>query len=211
MKAKKIAALFAAMILTLTLASCASSDSAVRKAKKLYANGSYSECLTALQEIDRDGLKKIKEEEVWHIMGNCCMQLGKYEEAVKYQTNCVKLNPEHFLGWVNLGVAYRKLGDNEAAFTSYETALKYDTGLSAPFYISLGAMYIERGKPVSAADYLEKAKTLNPGKPDTYAYLAIAYKMSLEPEKSDEALQKAEQMGYPNMDGIREQLAKINK
>lgn len=211
MRIKKIAAFAAVLIITLSLSSCANSDSAARKAKKLYESGSYSECLAAMQEIDREGLKNFREEEVYHIMGNCCMQLENYKKAVEYQKKCLDISPEYFMAWVNLGVAYRKLGDDEAAFSCYETALKYDTGLSAPFYISLGAMYIEKGKPVSAATYLEKARDLNPGKSDIYAYLAIAYKMSIEPEKSEEALRRAEQMGYPNMDAVREQLARINR
>lgn len=209
MKLKKFAALLAALVLTLTLTAC-SGDGEARKYKKLYSQKKYSEALDGFLKIDAEDLKNFREEEYYHIIGNCYLQLGDYEKAIAYQQKCTRLVPEYFKAWVNMGAAYKRLGDNEKAYECYDTALQYDPQNYAPFYLSLGASYIERGKPVSAVEYLERAQRLDPDKPDIYAFLAIAYAMEIEPEKSDEAYKAAEAFGYPQMDKIREQLDKIN-
>ena len=209
MNIKKFAALFAAVIMALTLTAC-NSDSAARKYKKMYTQGSYSEALEGLLDMDASKLKNFREEEYFHLIGNCYMQLGDYEKAIAYQEKCTRIAPNYFKAWVNMGMSYKHMGEKDKAFECYETALQYDPQNYAPFYISLGASYIERGKPVSAVEYLEKAQLLDPERADTYAFLAIAYAMEIEPEKSDKAYQMAEALGYPNMDKVREQLDKIS-
>ena len=208
MNIKKLAALSAAVIMTLTLTAC-NADGAARKYKKLYSEENYSEALDGFLQIDAEKLKNFAEEEYYHLIGNCYMHMEDYEKALAYQEKCTELAPEYFKAWVNMGVAYKRLGNSEKAYECYDTALQYDTQDYAPFYISLGAFYIERGKPVSAVEYLEKAQRLDPENADIYAFLAIAYAMEIEPEKSDEAYKTAEAMGYPQMDKIREQLNKI--
>ena len=208
MNIKKLAALSAAVIMTLTLTAC-NADGAARKYKKLYSEENYSEALDGFLQIDAEKLKNFAEEEYYHLIGNCYMHMEDYEKALAYQEKCTELAPEYFKAWVNMGVAYKRLGNSEKAYECYDTALQYDTQDYAPFYISLGASYIERGKPVSAVEYLEKAQRLDPENADIYAFLAIAYAMEMEPEKSDEAYKTAEAMGYPQMDKIREQLNKI--
>ncbi|MDE6132659.1 MAG: tetratricopeptide repeat protein [Oscillospiraceae bacterium] len=208
MNIKKLAVLSAAVIMTLTLTAC-NADGAARKYKKLYSEENYSEALDGFLQIDAEKLKNFAEEEYYHLIGNCYMRMEDYEKALAYQEKCTALAPEYFKAWVNMGVAYKRLGNSEKAYECYDTALQYDTQDYAPFYISLGASYIERGKPVSAVEYLEKAQRLDPENADIYAFLAIAYAMEIEPEKSDEAYKTAEAMGYPQMDKIREQLNKI--
>lgn len=208
MNIKKFAAFFAAAVMALTLTAC-NADSAARKYKKMYSQGNYSEALEGFLGMDSSKLKNFREEEYFHVIGNCYMQLGDYEKAIAYQEKCTDIAPNYFKAWVNMGFSYKRMGDKDKAFECYETALQYDPQNYAPLYVSLGNCYIEKGKPVSAVEYLEKAQQLDPEKADTYAFLAIAYAMEIEPEKSDKAYQMAEALGYPNMDKVREQLNKI--
>lgn len=208
MNIKKFSALAAAVIIALSLCSC-NADNAAAKCRKLYSEGNYSEALSELLKIDAEKFKNFNEGEYYHLIGNCYMQLENYESAAAYQEKCTRIEPEHFKAWVNMGIAYRKLGDRDKALACYESALQYDTQNYAPFYISLGAVYIETGKPVSAVTYLEKAQKLSPDQSVIYAYLAIAYAMEIEPEKSEEAFQTASEMGYPHMEEIRDRIDKI--
>ena len=208
MNIKKLAAFSAAVIMVLTLTAC-NADSAARKYKKMYTQGNYSEALEGFLGMDSSKLKNFREEEYYHVIGNCYMQLGDYEKAVTYQEKCTNIAPNYFKAWVNMGVSYKHMGEKDKAFECYETALQYDPQNYAPLYVSLGTCYIEMGKPVSAVEYLEKAQQLDPEKADTYAFLAIAYAMEIEPEKSAKAYQMAEALGYPNMDKVQEQLNKI--
>lgn len=145
-------------------------------------------------------------------IGNCWYQLGDYEKCIKYQLECLDNDPEYFKGWYNLGAAYKKMGDKDNAIKNFEKALEYDpeNTESVSLYVSLGSIYIELGKPISSITYLEKSLEHYPDNDDAYAYLAIAYKMALEPAKSEEALEKAKNLGYPKIDAIQEQLNKLN-
>ncbi len=191
----------------LTFTSCGmSGDKTAAEGKKLYTAGSYAEALEKFTEAEEAGLKNFRAAELYYCMGNCFYHLENYGK-------CVEAEPEYFSGWVSLGVAYRKIGERDKAMECYQTALKYDphNSDSAALYISLGSLSIELGKPMSAIDYLESAQEIFPESADVYAYLAIAYKMALEPEKSAEALAKAQALGYSKIDEINDRLAKLDK
>lgn len=208
MNIKRLAAFVLALTMVLTLTAC-NADSAARKYKKMYSEGNYSEALEGLLDTDASKLNNFREEEYYHVIGNCYMQLGDNEKAVLYQEKCTNIAPNYFKAWVNMGISYKRMGDDDKAFECYETALQYDSQNCAPLYVGLGTYYIEHGKPVSAVEYLEKAQMLAPERADIYAFLAIAYKMEIEPEKSQEAYQMAEALGYPKLEDVRKQLDKI--
>ena len=197
----------------LTFSSCGiSGDKIAAEGKKLYTAGSYTEALEKFSAAEEAGLKNFRESELYNYMGNCFFHLENYGECINYQRKCVDADPEHFSGWVSLGVAYKKIGERDKAMECYQTALKYDPHSkdSAGLYISLGSLSIELGKPMSAIEYLESAQEIFPESADIYAYLAIAYKMALEPQKSDEALEKAQALGYSKIDVVKERLAELD-
>lgn len=213
MTAKNLIAAALVAVFAAAFVSCGtvSGDKLVRQGKELYSDGNYSEALSTFLSADESGLKIVKKEELYSCIGNCYLKMGDYENSIEYQLKCLDENPEYFDGWVNLGVAYRKSGNNDKAMTCYEVALNYDpkNGDSGPLYISLGVLYIELGKPISALNYLEMAKAIYPDRADVYAYLSIAYAMALEPEKSDTAFETARSLGYSRMNEIQEQLDKL--
>lgn len=211
---RKIIAAVLTASFAVSLAACGSSgDKLARQGEEQYSEGNYSQALSIFLDAEKSGLKNYKIEELYSCIGNCYFQLNDYDKSIEYQTKCLEENPEYFDGWVNLGVTYRQSGDNEKAMSCYEVALNYDpeNGASLQLYVSLGALYIELGKPISAINYLEKAEKISKDVPDVYAYLAIAYAMALEPEKSDTAFSKAQSLGYPNMSEVQEQINKIGE
>ncbi len=212
MKLNRLCIAAALLFAALTLSSCgATGDKSARTGKELYMQGSYSEALESLSAAEEKGVKSFNEAELYCYIGNCYFRLDDYEKCIDYQLKCLDVDPEYFNGWVSLGVAYKKSGDDDKAMTCYEVALNYDpeNSESVALYISLGALYIEKGKPISSITYLEKAQVYYPESADIYAYLAIAYKMALEPEKSAEAFDKAKTLGYSKIDEIQEQLDKL--
>lgn len=208
-----VLAVAAAVSVMLTFSSCTmSGDRLAAEGKKLYNDGSYEQALEQFSAAQEKGLKNFKESELYYFMGNCFYRLENYGTCIEYQKKCLEIAPEHFSSWVSLGVAYRKIGERDKALECYQTALEYDPQStdSATLYISLGSIYIETNKPMSAVEYLEKAQELFPESADVYAYLAIAYKMALEPEKSADALAKAQALGYSKIDEINDRLAKLD-
>lgn len=215
MKFKQLCSVLAIALSVMLFASCGSTtgDKSAWEGKELYIQGNYTEALNSFLDAEEKGLKNFKEAELYSCIGNCYYQLADYETCIDYQLKSLDCDPEYFDGWVNLGIAYRKSDKNEKALSCYEVALNYDpeNNSSVPLYVSLGSLYIELGKPISAITYLEKAQALYPEKPDIYAYLSIAYKMALEPQKSEEAFLKAKELGYTKMDEIQTQLDKLDK
>ncbi|MBP1562021.1 MAG: tetratricopeptide repeat protein [Oscillospiraceae bacterium] len=216
MNIKRLSAAAAAALLVLTMTSCkGSGDKLAVDGKKLYMNGSYSEALDSFLTAEDRGLKNFREHELYNCIGNCYLKLEDYENALEYHKKCVDIAPEYFEGLVNLGISYRKNGDREKALECYQKALELDpeNGDSAPLYVNLGSLYIEFNKPISAIEYLEKAKALykedSAQNADIYAFLSIAYAMALEPEKSDSAYTKAAELGYPHLDEVNAQLDKL--
>ncbi|MCH5193541.1 MAG: tetratricopeptide repeat protein [Oscillospiraceae bacterium] len=212
---KKAAALFTSLLLVLSMTSChlVSGDKLARKGKEYYSAQEYSKAEDTFLQAEETGLKFFSYAELYYHLGNCRMKQDDVDGCIKYQKKAIEANPEYFGAWVSLGVSYRKTGDKDKAMECYKTALEYDpqNSNSAPLYISLGVAYLEMNKPVSAVTYLEKAKELRSEQADIYAFLAIAYAMELEPERSDEAYSKALELGYSHMDQIEEQLDKIGR
>ena len=215
MTAKKLITAVLVIVFAAAFVSCGSvsGDKLAKQGKEQYKAGNYSEALSSFLSAEEAGLKTFKQEELYSCIGNCYLKMDNCEQSIKYQLKSLDENPEYFDGWVNLGVAYRKSGNNEKAMTCYEVALNYDpkTTESGPLYISLGVLYIELGKPISALNYLEMAKEIYPAQADVYAYLSIAYAMALEPEKSDTAFETARNLGYSRISEIQEQLDKIGR
>ena len=187
-------------------------DKSARNGDSLYKEQAYSEALESYFTAQERGLNAYKEEKLYAGIAACYCQLGEYENSIEYYNKSLEIEPANFEAWVNLGVSYRKTGDRDKAMECYEKALEYDpeNNASVPLYTSLGSIYIELDKPMSAINYLEKARELYPEKADIHAYLAIAYKMAFEPEKSAASLDKAKALGYPKIDAIQEQLNKLN-
>lgn len=202
------------VISTLLFSSCGntSGDVAAWNGNDLYTQGSYEEALNSYLDAEKSGIKSFNEAKLYSSIGNCYYQLGNYEKSIEYQIKCLDCDPEYFEGWVNLGISYRKTDNNEKAMTCYEVALNYDpqNKSSVPLYTSLGSFYVELNKPISAIKYLEMARNYYPEKADIHAYLAIAYKMAFEYEKSGDAFEKAQALGYTKLDEIQKQLDKLN-
>ncbi len=214
MKLRKLCAAALAAITLLTFTACESTptgDKSARTGDSLYKEQKYSEALESYFEAQEKGLNAYREAKLYSGIAACYCQLGEYESCIEYYNMSLELEPANFDAWVNLGISYRKTGDSDKAMESYKTALEYDPedNSSVPLYTSLGSLYIELDKPMSAISYLEKARELYPEKADIHAYLALAYKMSFEPELSAESLAKAKELGYTKIDEIQEQLDKL--
>lgn len=88
---------------------------------------------------------------------------GVYEEA----NNSLKLIPQHFLGFFQLGVMYQMLAENfnrdtkDDAITCYKKAIEMDT-FQAPFHSNLAFLYTGKGDLDSAIEELYQAYLIRP-------------------------------------------------
>jgi superkiller protein 3 len=81
-----------------------------------------------------------------------------FEEALKF-------NPKNAPAYFGLAEVYNDSGDELAAITNYEQALKSDTALTE-IYVPLGILYYQKGDIAKAEDLLGKALALPGGEND---------------------------------------------
>lgn len=183
----------------------------ISQGAELYKKGDYSGAASILAQAEAEP-EKVKEDVLYYYLGESCFKLGDYEKSIEYHKKVIEIAPDMFKSYVTLGVCHRKLGDTESALMYYSKALEYDpmNGDSVGLYVSLGSLYISNGKPFSAIDHLEDAVAIYPEHAAAHAYLAMAYAMAYENEKSRAELELAEALGYPHMDEIRSRINSID-
>ena len=167
----------------------------------------------AIEEYDSGNyaFKAMKPENYYFYLGETYFKLGDYEQSLDAHLQALKIKPTLFKSRVTAGVCYSKLGRTDDALRMYEKALEYDpqNADSVGLYVSLGSLYISQNKPYTAIDYLEKASAIYPEQPAAHAYLAIAYAMAYEYDKSDEQLILASGYGYDRIDEIKERINEV--
>ena len=188
-------------------------DNIVYDAIEEYDSGNYEAALEQLQTANVEKFKAMKSENYYFYLGETYFKLGDYEQSLNAHLQALKIKPTLFKSRVTAGVCYSKLGRTDDALRMYEKALGYDpkNADSVGLYVSLGSLYISQNKPYTAIDYLEKASAIYPEQPAAHAYLAIAYAMAYEYDKSDEQLILASGYGYDRIDEIKERINEVRE
>ena len=88
---------------------------------------------------------------------------GDYETAVAYLDKAVKLDPTSADAYTILGYSHHKLGDGDAALSSYRIALRLNR-MHRGAHRYIGELYLEAGDLANAKDHLNKL-----GKACTYS------------------------------------------
>lgn len=98
---------------------------------------------------------------------------------------------------------YTEQGKKEKAEKKIEELLEAIED-NAAAYKYLGSMYIELNKPSEAVEALNTGLPSAPDDAEFYALFALAYTLLGDDEKALDSLDKAESMGYPHIDELRE-------
>ena len=132
------------------------------------------------------------------------IQQGRNTEAIGWLETSARLDPRVPGSWVNLGVAYRRSGDADAAERAYLKAIDLDES-HFPAYRNLAALYRLRGAGEAADEFfavLDRRGNRNPytflelgdnsldsGRYDeTEAYYRRALRLSTDPAEAQAAL-----------------------
>jgi len=184
-------------------------DYYVRLGLAQYESGNYGGALESFTEAQSLKPAKTSLAELYSYIGNTYFQLDDYEKSEANLLQSVAHDPEYFKGWVNLGVIYRKIGDDEKAKDAYLRALELDpeNSDSISLYIRLSSLYLSDRKAVSALELLDKAEELYPNLPVIHAYKGLSYAIMSDREKAEYELSLAND--YDRIDEIREQVERI--
>lgn len=79
---------------------------------------------------------------------------GNYEEAIKYFTKAVQLNPNNYHSYYKLGWCHELRGDDETALKYYNQGIEKDSDSGAWIYLMRGEIYYKYGKmELAEADF----------------------------------------------------------
>lgn len=115
------------------------------------------------------------------LRGTMDLQTGDSGRAIALLEKCVRLKPDQFDAWNNLGAAWRQEHQNEQARKCYEEALKLRPE-EADILANLCAMSVNEGHPEQGIVYGERCLAIDPNHPQGRWNLALLY---LENEQYD--------------------------
>ena len=200
---------FAIILMAALMTSCGTvPDSGDRFALKGYQalnEGRYEEAAQALETSIQKGLSDQNLEVAYTCLGNAYNELDEYEKAFAAYKKALKINPESYEVWVNLGIIFRLTDQLVEAEKCYMKALELQPDY-AELHTSIGALYIFQEKYEQAVHHLEKATTLNKQLPGSWANLALAYATVGRFSEADAALKRAVVLGYMNGTIIQERI-----
>jgi tetratricopeptide (TPR) repeat protein len=92
-------------------------------------------------------------------LGLALMHEGELAAAAEQFQSAIKLQPNYYLGWLNLGTARKIMQQTDKAIEAYENALKINPG-AAVLHFELGPLYHQRGDGPQAIAHTQKAEQL---------------------------------------------------
>jgi protein O-mannosyl-transferase len=125
-------------------------------------------------------------------LGAYLQEHGRLQEAVTQYQTTISLTSDHGLlanTYANLGSAYRQLGDDDKALTSYEEALRLNTN-QFNAYLGLGLLQQKQGKLPEAIANFSKSVELRPTD-EGYLLLGRALEQAGRPREAISAYQEA--------------------
>jgi tetratricopeptide (TPR) repeat protein len=131
--------------------------------------------------------------------GGAYLQLGKYDLAISDTTESIRLDPNYYLAYMNRGIIYRELKENDKAKLDFEKVLTLnpEAGIAAVVnkmlgeilnienqekneiikgYFSRGQSYHDDGNYDLAIEEFTKAIKFEPNNPGLYGCRGYAYK-----------------------------------
>ena len=201
--------LFAAILyVVLAATSCAKAgDNTVRQAMQAYGSGQYETALQFFtQALNED--TNYSDEILYTFIANVYANQGEYEKAIEAQKKSLELRAD-YRGYVTLGMLCHLIKNDEDSAKAYRNAIALDEK-KGEAYASLGALYLGQENAKEALPLLEKAGELEPNIAVIQANLAVAYAMSGDREKSDEALFRARELKCENIEQFEDKIEEIS-
>ena len=123
-------------------------------------------------------------------------------EAYQWAIDRVPDNPAF---WSNLGSVTLEKGDIERASMNFQKSIELDDQHSIG-YLGVGLCHQQKGQYAAAIEWMVRAITLEPNRPESHAHLAKAYYQNGQGDKAREFFDLAARKEYPSLDNLRQEL-----
>ena len=106
-------------------------------------------------------------------MTDMLLEQGRIEEAIRHNTEALRINPNYAKAFNNLGIALRKAGRIDEAIDCYKRAIEIDPDF-ATAYVNLGYALAAKGKFDEAISVYNKALKIAPDLIQLHINLGVA-------------------------------------
>jgi len=165
----------------------------------------YHVAVKELTQAIENGVAKYNLAELYTILGRTYKNLGQFDQAIAAHEQAIKIDPNCYRAWNNLGIVHFSRNNYAEAERCYQKALSIDPKYAFAI-ASLGALYINRNRPEQAIEVSEKAISLVPTMAVAHSNLAQAYAMVGRFEEADRALKQAVLFGYKDWQNVQEKI-----
>lgn len=131
--------------------------------------------------------------------GKVSLSEKRYQEAIARLTAAIKEKPEEAALYERRAMAYRSLGDHQAALRDFVKAIELRPE-GATAYNERGILYYLLGKPESAIADFDKAIALNPKLAEAYNNRAVMHRLQGDYGKAIEDFRMASTLGVKPAD-----------
>ncbi len=161
------------------------------------------------QAIEK-GVAKYNLAELCTILGKTYKNLGQFDQAIAAHEQAIKIDPNCYRAWNNLGIVHFSRNNYAEAERCYQKALSIDPQYAFAI-ASLGALYINRNRPERAIEVAEQAIALVPTMAVAHSNLAQAYAMVGRFAEAESSLKQAVLLGYKDWQTIQEKIDNLKQ
>jgi len=119
------------------------------------------------KESSRKSVSNKEEALEYYNLGIIAYDDQDYEKAIEHYKKALEIDKKFAFAWDNLGMSYRRLGQNEKAIEAYKESLKLDKKGKTPL-MNIGVAYELLGKYDDAITYYEKYRKTFKKDPEGY-------------------------------------------
>ncbi len=146
--------------------------------------------LSSNEQQSKNSVSSNGDAKEYYTVGQAAMKKENYEDAIKYFSKAVKIDPKFAFAWDNLGICYRKAGKYTEAIESYNKSLEIDPKGITPLQ-NLPAAYIYTQEYDKAIESYKKLISIYPEDPEGYYGLGQVYSNIKDFEKALDNMCKA--------------------
>ena len=172
----------------------------------LYSKGRYVEAIEKIQNINKSYPNVPI---IFNIAGACYKAIGDLKASVKMFENAVKIKPDYFEAYKNLGITLENLNRNKASIDNLLIAISINPSYFDANY-HLANVYQKLSQHENAVEFYEKAISINPNVAEAHFNLGNALKNLGHLDRAIQAYKKVISMN-PNLAETHNNLGVIYK
>jgi Tfp pilus assembly protein PilF len=130
-----------------------------------------------------------------------------FTRAISYFDKSIAVYPQHYIAYLNRGLCYFDMGEQDKAIPDWDTVKKYSPDLEAvnkyftvagKYYVGRGIQYGRNNQLDSAIIAFKKSTDAAPSSPDGWIFLGKTYYLNKNYPEAKAALEKAHKLAPAN-------------